>query len=497
MKNSMEHVHQLAEIAAKLDSAGLSTEATLIDRFLEKKADVLSFHEKPPLGNLAKIWMYTVLSPGRVSNPKARGLEFLDGTPVYGMDSDTAFKKLVKDLQQYVEKVLVPRLQSRWTGTPQEERYRDFVESVTDLIDELKGASGAKTSLDQVKSAIRSTDWALTQLIINEPNSGRKAYVREVRDKAKRILDTLQQAVRKGNVEEVREQNKQLRKLMNQQQQDLLDLIYKSSVEPLGRRRKALSKSEIEEIEKEHKGDTSLANEITQLNKDIEKLDEEYAYWTDQQTSFNTRVQSFWESFRNKATEQAQVTRTYNTKGLGSAMRRIDEDYKFSKRDTPRNHISGDDKTKIRQTLQDMDRFDTYYEEYKKDDRIEMASSVVGVLLPFSYFLGHPNKDVFKMWERPVKRNQHRAANIIQQRRADVTLAIEEKKEQLEGLLPSYEEEREAIPNKKLLVYDRWYEKYIDVLTETAEAYTTPPEDVRESNRDVKNRFQQLLRYSL
>lgn len=509
----MSNLQRLADLGDKLDQLGLLAEAQAIDAFLTKKADFLLSKEQRALSDIAELWLYTATSAGRISDPEAKNLTFSDGSALYGMDIETANKKIAKELGDLINSTLIPRLQSRWQGTAKEDRYRDFIDAVVDLYEDMREPStDLKITIDQVRSSIKALFWALTQLIINASDNSLKATAREVRDKAEQMLRMLLKEVRKGNREGVEQIGGALEEFIenNVTTRELLDLVYKASTNPVGRGRKALSKDDVEEIERITSKNTPAKRAMIELRREIEAVSGTKREFERELERFeNNQAKVFEEQFDPiiLGTEE-QVQKQYQMNVPGSMKKVIDKkiapkfkEIKFS------YHTTGDIKTRKNQTAREIDTLLESWERWPDHpltkEAMEMqrkAEQAKSVIIPFTMFIGksiehglRPLQEIRKI----VLANISHVREVFAERQQELDKEMAKLEEKFAQVRSKYEEETKDLPNAQQETYKRWKDKYVTSLLQVADAYTTPPQESGETSQFVKNQFENILRFKL
>ena len=149
---------QLPAIADQLDSMGLHREAEILDRVLEKQAQLLSYKEKPFLAKLARIMLAL---KGIEANEIIEGkdLKFpTTGTTLVGMTKQKALTEIHKHLDAFIEQFLVPNLEKRYGGTEYEHEYRRFVEGVHSLSQMVQSVFSSRTEQQNIREAVTAIE---------------------------------------------------------------------------------------------------------------------------------------------------------------------------------------------------------------------------------------------------------------------------------------------------------------------------------------------------
>jgi len=187
----------LVDIANQLDQLGLHQEANMIDRFLEKRAGLLSYHEKPFLAHLAEILLKI-----RKYQPEQQVTEdmSLPGSQksLYGL-TRTKIEHLVKEaLRRFIETYAKPKLQSKYVGTDLADKYSEFIglmeRTLASLEHSFRGPEDTQRRAKEMGRVVERLRSGLDRL--QKGTAEDNPLVRETHDEAQRQLDRLELAIR-------------------------------------------------------------------------------------------------------------------------------------------------------------------------------------------------------------------------------------------------------------------------------------------------------------
>ena len=147
----------LISIADKIDALGFHKEAELLDKILEKRADVLSYKEKPFMARLAKILL--VLRNYESGQLIKEDLTFpISNTRITGMSRRQVVEEVQKHLETFINQYLLPNFDKKYKGTRLETRYRDFVSQAYNLLQTMRGIYSARSEQQGIREAINAVE---------------------------------------------------------------------------------------------------------------------------------------------------------------------------------------------------------------------------------------------------------------------------------------------------------------------------------------------------
>jgi len=216
----MVRFEELSSLADQIDSLGLHREADMLDKILEKQAQVLSYKEKPFLARLAKVML--VLRKYKPGEAIKEDLIFpITNTRLYGMTPQQAMNESQKILKVFIDQFLLPNFDKKYKGTKYEIEYRKFIDEVHSLYQTLQGAFPGKTEQQNIREALLTIDQtkrALGRLIVFVRTQQEVQEINEGREEEKAILegglyalDVLGAALRQRDFNGVRAALKEIR----------------------------------------------------------------------------------------------------------------------------------------------------------------------------------------------------------------------------------------------------------------------------------------------
>lgn len=184
----------LLRMANHLDSVGLHREADILDKVLEKQAQLLAFKEKPFLAQLAKI-VLSVKSKKSGERISDADLRFpISNRRLVGLNKQEVLEEIHKHLTAFIEQFLIPNLEKRYRGTRYENEYKRFIDGVRELADLIKASFVAKSVQQNIREALTAIDQVkrmLGKLIVYERTREGKVPAQPAEDKFKEALNVL------------------------------------------------------------------------------------------------------------------------------------------------------------------------------------------------------------------------------------------------------------------------------------------------------------------
>jgi hypothetical protein len=225
----MNSTLEVLNIANQLDAIGLYTEADILDRFLQKRAQELMYREKPFFAQLAEIILSVKNSEETIKEKLSLPLS---DKSITGLSKKEALEEVIDHAEVYIDSFMKLRLE-KMVDTSYEENYRHFAGLALNAVSTLKDilTSGHKTGTRETIRQIQHTQTMINRLSFYGRDKAQNPKdledLQKIQSQAYSLLEMLKNAVQIGDLPRVKEISAQLEQIFPMQP-DTQSMLYKA-----------------------------------------------------------------------------------------------------------------------------------------------------------------------------------------------------------------------------------------------------------------------------
>lgn len=494
MSKSKINTNELASIADELDSAGMTTEADVLDKILTRSAQLLRLKEKPFLSRLAEIMLVLMKqAPGALI--KGSNLTFPGSQKrLVGLTREEAVQEVRQHLEAFISQYLLPIFEQKYVNTQYEEEYRQFIDEVRGLAILIEHFFTGKTGRERIQqglSAIGQTRKMLNTLLVNQrirrrtdpdyPDASREL------EAGLDILTELQVAVQRLNQTAASKYTKQLRKVFPDDLEEyspLYELLYKLYPEHIPFIQQGVVKQEVvERLDEEH------IRELAKVEESIKENRKEFDYvnetWADLDESHKR-----WQQVKQSAEAVQQESEGRVTKKFKNEkeLRRRRKTLPVERFEEPKMYEYIHPTRRLEAINRDIHAVQEWMDSYSTHD--------ARTWLTFSQFLSRGmDRNRLKKITKKIEANLTGLEQTLSSQSKSLEAKLNDAIKKRVFLKPVYDD------TKNRVIWELWHYEFIDKLIEMVNVTLTP--EISEEGtsgkafKRVLREFRDLLDYEL